>query len=68
MLVRYLVIVVVFVCSDMKHLSIVLMEEKMNSIFELLLFQVKSRMMGDSISTYKNTLDCFIKTFKTEVS
>ncbi|KAL5580842.1 hypothetical protein UlMin_013284 [Ulmus minor] len=27
---------------------------------------VKSRMMGDSNSTYKNTLDCFVKTLKTE--
>ncbi|KAB1203194.1 Mitochondrial uncoupling protein 2 [Morella rubra] len=30
----------------------------------LVLFQVKSRMMGDS--TYKSTLDCFIKTLKSE--
>lgn len=30
-----------------------------------MLFQVKSRMMGDS--TYRNTVDCFIKTMKTEV-
>lgn len=29
------------------------------------MFQVKSRMMGDS--TYKNTLECFIKTLKSEV-
>ncbi|OAO96486.1 UCP2 [Arabidopsis thaliana] len=29
-----------------------------------MLFQVKSRMMGDS--TYRNTVDCFIKTMKTE--
>lgn len=29
------------------------------------IFQVKSRMMGDS--TYKNTVDCFIKTLKNEV-
>lgn len=28
-------------------------------------FQVKSRMMGDS--TYKNTIDCFVKTLKNEV-
>lgn len=29
------------------------------------IFQVKSRMMGDS--AYKNTVDCFIKTLKYEV-
>ena len=29
------------------------------------LWQVKSRMMGDS--TYKNTLDCFIKTLRNDV-
>lgn len=29
--------------------------------------QVKSRMMGDS-SAYKNTLDCFVKTLKNDVS
>lgn len=28
--------------------------------------QVKSRMMGDS--TYKNTLDCFVKTLRNDVS
>lgn len=28
--------------------------------------QVKSRMMGDS--SYKSTLDCFIKTLKNEVA
>lgn len=30
-----------------------------------LMFQVKSRMMGDS--SYKNTFECFIKTLKSEV-
>ena len=34
-------------------------------ILLLVLFQVKSRMMGDSI--YKGTVDCFFKTLKTEV-
>lgn len=33
--------------------------------FLLVLFQVKSRMMGDSV--YKGTIDCFFKTLKTEV-
>lgn len=32
----------------------------------LVFVQVKSRMMGDS--SYKNTLDCFIKTLKNDVS
>lgn len=30
-----------------------------------IMFQVKSRMMGDS--AYKSTIDCFIKTLKNEV-
>lgn len=32
----------------------------------LTIFQVKSRMMGDS--SYKNTFDCFLKTLFNEVS
>jgi len=35
------------------------------AIFFLLYVQVKSRMMGDS--SYKSTLDCFIKTLKNDV-
>lgn len=31
----------------------------------LIMFQVKSRMMGETI--YKSTLDCFIKTLRNEV-
>lgn len=45
-----------------------LMDELLNQYWfecHASIFQVKSRMMGDS--AYKNTVDCFIKTLKYEV-
>lgn len=36
-------------------------------IYSISVWQVKSRMMGDS-SAYKSTLDCFVKTLKNDVS
>jgi len=34
----------------------------------LSLQQVKSRVMGDKEGLYKGTVDCFIKTFRNDVS